>query len=103
MAQKYTDAATLIHISSSVAPAQQPELFTGYGWGLTAKWLKGHPSPSDIAVLVQEINTFPADRQPQLLKGIRYAFAKGITPVLDTAWLVRVEHAIRQQPNSHDR
>jgi uncharacterized membrane protein YozB (DUF420 family) len=103
MAQKYTDAATLTRISSSVAPAQQPELFTGYGWGLAAKWLKDHPSPSDAAALVQEVNMFPADRQPQLLKGIRYAFAKGITPVLDTAWLVRVENAIRQQPINHDR
>lgn len=103
MAQKYHDAATLIRISSSVAPAQQTELFTGYGWGLTAKWLKDHPSQPAIAALVQQVSRFQPSVQPQLLEGIRYAFAKGITPVLDTALLMRVEDAIRQQHNNHDR
>lgn len=85
---KYADNKDLLLNMHAVAGHRyQTELMTGYGWGLSALLLTGKADTASVKKLVQVIRQYPAPYHQQLMDGVRYSFAKNITPILDPGML----------------
>ncbi|NCI50622.1 hypothetical protein GWC95_11855 [Sediminibacterium roseum] len=91
LAKKYENAGDLLFAIPSVAPpGYRQELVEGFGWGLAAGLLRKN-DPASVAKLVALIWSAPQDLRQSLRTGVRHAFDKGVTPVLDPSFLVEID------------
>jgi hypothetical protein len=94
LAKKYQDRIELLFSIPSITPAEyREELVKGFGWGLGAAVLQGN-NPASVEKLVVLINNAPPGSRELLSEGLRYAFAKGVTPVLNPAFLAEIDSRV---------
>jgi hypothetical protein len=91
LAKKYQDRTDLLFSIPAITPDEyRQELVKGFGWGLGAALLQENNPASVEKMIVLISHTPPASRE-LLSEGVRYAFAKGVTPVLDPVLLAQIE------------
>jgi hypothetical protein len=92
IAHKYGDNITRsVQVQAMTEPVWRQELWTGFGWGLSAAILKNQADTSAVRKLAGLIRQYPQQYQPAMIEGVRYSFAKTITPVLDPRLLEAFE------------
>jgi hypothetical protein len=93
LVKKYgIDSKLLMDIHTAADPLYSKELVTGFGWGIATTLFDGKPDTAAIVKLEQVLREYPAMHRPQLINGVRYAFTKDITPVLDPGLLHRLDY-----------
>jgi hypothetical protein len=91
LAKKYQSDIGKLFAISSLAPAMhREELIKGFGWGLGASVLQRN-DPAAVEKLVALIRNAPQGLQHTLEEGVRYAFTKGVTPVLNPSLLPEID------------
>jgi MFS family permease len=94
LSRKYgNEPKRLLHMARSAKQEKAVELYYGYGWGITANLLE-FSHPNDTAQINHLQSTFVAFELPQralMMEGLHFAFAHGVTPVLDPALLPLLE------------
>lgn len=87
----------LLHMHAVAGDQYKNELMTGYGWGLSALSLAGKNDTVPVKELVRLIRQYPGMYRGQLINGVHYSFAPGITPTLDPKLLGVFDHYIQQE------
>jgi len=92
LAKKYGDHVNkLFQIHAITETRYQDELLIGFGWGLSAAILQNKSDSGSIEKLIQVVKQCPEKYKPEIIQGVRYSFAKGITPVLDPELLTLLD------------
>lgn len=92
LAQKY-HAPNLFSFQNAAPSRYRSEVVQGFGWGLTAKMLcVSRPNPA--TAWMQTLRQTPPALRTDMLTGARYAFNKGVTPVLNPGFLKLIDSSL---------
>lgn len=97
LAKKFrSEPQVLLEIAANAEKPKAEQLMVGYGWGLTAVYLKdiAASDSSKVIALAKTLRSFGINNAEKLREGYGIAFSDGISPALNKVHLATLTHLL---------